>query len=139
MPGGLAVDKEGLLYATHMMKHKVVVYDPAGKVVREFGKLGSAPGDFDQPGGIAFGKDGSLYVADQLNRRVQRLSPKGQFISAWGKYGIATGEFGGNSGAKGRGGGPHFLAFNSRGELYTTEASVGRVQKFDADGKFLLA
>src|SRR5436189_2939844 len=26
MPGGLAFDKEGLLYATHMMRHKVAVY-----------------------------------------------------------------------------------------------------------------
>jgi DNA-binding beta-propeller fold protein YncE len=139
MPGGLALDKEGLLYVTHMMKHKVTVYDPAGKVVREFGKQGSAPGEFEQPGGLAFGPDGSLYVADQVNRRVQRLSPTGEPISAWGKYGTATGEFGGNSSPKGRIGGPHFLAFNSQGALYTTEASVGRVQKFKPDGTFQLA
>ena len=42
MPGGLALDKDGLLYVTHMMKHKVAVYDPAGKLVREFGKQGAA-------------------------------------------------------------------------------------------------
>ena len=139
MPGGLALDKDGLLYATHMMLHKVSVYDPAGKLVREFGKQGSAPGGFNQPGGIAFGPDGSLHVADQANQRVQRLSPQGEPICAWGKYGRATGEFGGKSHPKGRGGGPHFLAFDSQGDLYTTEASVGRVQKFSPDGKFLLA
>ncbi|MGE0537434.1 MAG: NHL repeat-containing protein [Pirellulales bacterium] len=139
MPGGLALDKDGRLYATHMMKHKVAVYDPAGKVVREFGKQGSAPGEFNQPGGIAFGPDGSVYVADQVNHRVQRLSPQGEPISAWGKHGVATGEFGGNSSPNGRGGGPHFLAFDSQGNLFTTEASVGRLQKFTGDGKFLLA
>ena len=139
MPGGLALDKGGLLYVTHMMKHKVAVYDPAGKLVREFGKLGPAPGEFDQPGGIALGQDGSVFVADQVNRRVQRLSPQGEPISAWGKYGTAAGEFGGNSGVRGRGGGPHFLALNSYGDLYTTEAAVGRVQKFKPDGSFLLA
>jgi DNA-binding beta-propeller fold protein YncE len=139
MPGGLALGKDGLLYATHMMKHKVAVYDPAGKVVREFGKQGTAPGEFEQPGGIALGPDGSVYVADQANRRVQRLSTAGEPISAWGKYGTAPGEFGGNSHPKGRGGGPHFIAFNSHGELYTTEASVGRIQKFKADGTFLHA
>jgi hypothetical protein len=53
MPGGLALDAEGLLYATHMMRHKVAVYDPAGKLVRQFGKQGAAPGEFQQPGGIA--------------------------------------------------------------------------------------
>lgn len=139
MPGGLALDKDGLLYISHMMQHKVAVYDPAGKLVREFGKLGAGPGEFDQPGGIAVAKDGSLYVADQVNRRVQQLSPAGEPIHAWGKLGVATGEFGGNSSARGRGGGPHFLAFNSAGDLYTTEASVGRVQKFKGDGTFLLA
>lgn len=139
MPGGLAFDKDGLLYATHMMRHKVVVYDKEGKVVREFGKLGTAPGEFQQPGGIAFGADGSVFVADQVNRRVQRLTPKGEPISAWGKYGVAPGEFGGNVSAPSRVGGPHFLAFNSDGDIYTTEGSVGRIQKFKADGSFLLA
>lgn len=139
MPGGLALDEEGLLYATHMMRHKVAVYDRAGKRVREFGKPGTAPGEFQQPGGIAFGPDGSLYVADQVNRRVQKLTPRGEPISAWGRYGIEPGQFGGNVSAASRVGGPHFLAFNSRGELYTTEGSVGRVQKFKADGTFVLA
>jgi DNA-binding beta-propeller fold protein YncE len=139
MPGGLALNEDGFLYVTHMMKHKVAVYDPAGKLVREFGKKGSAPGEFDQPGGIALGPDGSVYVADQANQRVQRLSPQGEAIGSWGKHGTATGEFGGNSSPRGRGGGPHFLAFDSHGDLYTTEASVGRVQKFKPDGAFVLA
>jgi len=139
MPGGLAVDKEGQLYVSHMMHHKVTVFDPAGKFVREFGRKGNAPGEFDQPGGVAIGPDGSIYVADQVNRRVQRFSPQGELLGSWGKYGVAPGEFGGNSPANGRGGGPHFLAFDSQGDLYTTEASVGRVQKFRADGTFLLA
>ena len=139
MPGGLALDKEGLLYATHMMNHKVAVYDPTGKVVREFGKQGTAPGEFQQPGGIAFGPDGTVYVADQVNRRVQRLTPQGEPIGAWGKYGVATGEFGGNVSAPSRVGGPHFLAFDSHGDLYTTEGSVGRIQKFKSDGAFVLA
>ena len=139
MPGGLALDKDGLLYATHMMKHKVAVYDQVGKLVREFGKLGTAPGDFQQPGGIAFGPDGTVYVADQVNRRVQRLTPQGEPISAWGKYGVNPGEFGGNVSAPSRVGGPHFLAFNSQGDFYTTEGSVGRTQKFKSDGTFVLA
>jgi sugar lactone lactonase YvrE len=139
MPGGLALDKEGLLYATHMMKHKVAVYDQTGRRVREFGKQGTAPGEFQQPGGISFGPDGSVFVADQVNRRVQRLTPQGKPQSAWGSYGIKPGQFGGNVTAPSRVGGPHFLAFNSRGQIYTTEGSVGRVQKFSADGRFVLA
>jgi sugar lactone lactonase YvrE len=139
MPGGLAFDKEGLLYCTHMMDHKVTVHEPTGKLVREFGKRGTALGEFEQPGGIAFGPDGSVYIADQVNRRVQRLTPAGEPISAWGKYGVETGEFGGNVSAPSRVGGPHFLAFDSHGHIYTTEGSVGRIQKFKADGTFVMA
>lgn len=65
MPGGLAFDNEGLLYATHMMRHKVTVCDQAGKLVREFRRLGTEPGEFQQPGGIAFGPDGSVGDFDE--------------------------------------------------------------------------
>jgi len=139
MPGGLALDQDGLLYATHMMLHKVTVHDRAGKVLREFGQKGTEPGQFDQPGGIVVGADGTIYVADQVNRRVQRLTPDGKPLAAWGKYGVAPGEFGGNCSPNSRVGGPHFLAFDSQGNLYTTEGSVGRIQKFTSDGTFLLA
>ena len=139
MPGGLAIDRDGLLFVTHMMQHRVAVYEQSGKFVREFGKQGSAPGELQQPGGIAFGPDGSLFVADQVNHRIQQLTPQGEPIRQWGKYGTATGEFGGNSSVNSRTGGPHFLAFNSEGNLYTTEGTVGRIQKFKPDGTFLLA
>lgn len=137
MPGGLAVDPEGLIYASHMMRHKISIYDPDGRVVREFGQEGSGPGQFQQPGGIALGPDGTVYVADQVNRRVQRFSPTGELIAAWGRYGVGAGEFGGNTSPQSRVGGPHFLAFDRQGRLYTTEGSVGRVQQFRADGTFL--
>ena len=122
-----------------MMKHQVSVYDDTGKLVREFGKQGSAPGEFQQPGGIAFGADESVFVADQVNHRVQRLTPLGEPISAWGQYGVKTGEFGGNTPAHSRVGGPSFLAFDSKGSLYTTEGTLGRIQKFKDDGTFVLA
>ena len=36
-------------------------------------------------------------------------------------------------------GGPHFLALDSKGRLYSTEGSLGRVQQFSLEGKPLLA
>lgn len=139
MPGGLALDNEGLLYATHMMRHKVAVYDEAGAKIREFGEHGAAPGEFDQPGGIVIGLDGSVFVADQVNRRVQRLTTKGEPLGAWGKYGVQPGQFGGKGSPRSRVGGPQFLAVNRQGDLYTTEAAPGRIQKFRQDGAHVLA
>ncbi len=139
MPGGLALDKAGLLYLSHMMKHKIAVYDPAGKLVREFGKQGAAP---ESSTSRAASPSAPMDRFTSPTRPISACSvcrPRARPISAWGKHGVATGEFGGNASPRGRGGGPHFVAFNSQGDLYTTEASVGRVQKFKPDGTFLLA
>jgi DNA-binding beta-propeller fold protein YncE len=139
MPGGLAVDKEGRIYVAPLMSHKICVYDEAGKLLREWGKHGKGDGDFDQPGGIAIAGDGTVYVADQVNRRVQRFTPEGKFLGAWGEYGSKPGQFDGLDNPKNRTGGPHFLAFDRRGNLFTTEGKLGRVQKFTPQGKPLLA
>ena len=139
MPGGIAVDRQGRIYVAPLMLGKVCVYSPAGKLLREWSKVGSKDGELDQPGGVVIGKDGSVYVADQVNRRVQKFSPEGKFLAKWGEYGTKPGQFGGNTPHPVRTGGPNFLATDRRGNIYTTEASVGRVQKFTPDGKFLLA
>ncbi len=139
MPGGIAVDKAGGIYVAPMMSHKICVYDETGKLLREWGKEGKGDGEFDQPGGIAIAKDGTVYVADQVNRRVQRFTPTGKFLGKWGEYGTKPGQFDGLDGIKNRTGGPHFLAFDRQGNLFTTEGKIGRVQKFTPEDKPLLA
>jgi sugar lactone lactonase YvrE len=88
---------------------------------------------------MTFGKYNRLYVADQTNRRVQVFDSMGKFLFKWGKYGTKEGEFGGNINPKSRVGGPQFLARDSEGNIYSTEGSIGRIQKFTPEGKFLLA
>jgi DNA-binding beta-propeller fold protein YncE len=139
MPGGIAVDKKGLVYVAPLLAHKICVYDGNGKLVREWGKHGKADGEFDQPGGIAVAADGAVYVADQVNRRVQVFTQEGKFLAKWGEYGSKPGQFDGVENLGNRTGGPHFLAFDREGRVYTTEGKLGRVQKFSADGKPLLA
>jgi sugar lactone lactonase YvrE len=139
MPGGIAVDRRRAIYVAPMMSHKVCVYDDAGKLLRNWGKQGSGDGEFDQPGGIAIGPDGSVYVADQVNRRVQRFTSDGRFLGKWGEYGSKPGQFDGVENRKNRTGGPNFLAIDGKGHVFTTEAKLGRVQKFSADGKPILA
>ena len=52
---------------------------------------------------------------------------------------FSPGQFGGGEPAGSRFGGPHFLALDGKGRLYTTEGTPGRVQQFSADGKPLLS
>jgi sugar lactone lactonase YvrE len=137
--GGIAINSKNEIHLGFMQQHKVAVYTAAGKLIREWGKKGNGDGEFNQPGGIVFGPDGSVYVADQCNHRIQKFTPQGKFLSKWGIYGLKPGQFGGAGQAGSRFGGPHLLALDGKGRLYTTEGTAGRVQQLTLDGKPLLA
>ena len=138
-PGGIALDQTGNIYVAHLLLDKVCVYSEEGKPLREWGKTGKGEGELKQPGGIVVHPDGSVYVADMENSRLQKFTSKGKFVTQWGEYGLKPGQFGGNGSPKSRVTGPNFLALDRQGNIYTTEGSVGRVQKFTAAGKYLLS
>ncbi|MEX2113311.1 MAG: hypothetical protein WD845_09005 [Pirellulales bacterium] len=149
-PGGIALDRDENIYVAHAgippsrydeprQRDKIAVFLPAGKPLREWGKFGKGDGEFDMPGGIAISRDGRVYVADQCNRRIQVFDTQGKFLGKWGQQGFQPGEFGGNPHPKAFFAGPTFLASDGEGNLYTTEAPLCRVQKFDSAGKHLAA
>jgi DNA-binding beta-propeller fold protein YncE len=147
-PGGMALDQAENILVSHFpasrlskltTPDRITVYSPSGKLLRQWGKSGKGDGELNWPGGIAVSPSGRIYVADQTNRRVQVFDGCGNFLAKWGEYGTAPGQFGGNSNPLSRVGGPQFVALDKEGNVFTTEGSMGRVQKFTADGKFLLA
>lgn len=139
MIGGMTLDGAGHLYLSFMIQHKLAIYTESGELVREWGKLGKEAGEFHQPGGIVLPPDGTVIVADQCNHRIQRFDRSGKFLGQWGRHGSEPGQFGGLEPAGSRFAGPHYLARDSHGRLYSTEGVIGRIQQFSADGKPLLA
>jgi tripartite motif-containing protein 71 len=148
-PGGIAIDSEQHVYVAHgglppskfdeaRKRDKIAVFTAAGEPLREWGKFGAGDGEFDLPGGIAIG-GGRVYVADQCNRRIQVFDTQGKFLTKWGAKGFKSGEFGGNPHPKAFFAGPTFLALDRQGNLFTTEAPLGRVQKFTSAGAHLLS
>jgi sugar lactone lactonase YvrE len=135
MIGGMALDSRGRLYLSFMIQHKIAVYTPAGELVREWGKPGAGDGELSQPGGIVIRKDGTLFVADQCNHRVQHFTLEGHFLGKWGRHGSLPGRFGGPEPEGSRFAGPHFLAQDSWGRLYTTEGVFGRIQQLSPEGQ----
>jgi len=134
--GGMAVNDQGQLYMSFMNQHRIGVYTQSGDLIRQWGgQRGAADGQFDQPGGIVLTASGTLYVADQCNHRIQKFTTEGRFVSKWGAHGSEPGQFGGGERAGSRFGGPHFLAQDSKGRLYTTEGVLGRVQQFSPEGQ----
>jgi DNA-binding beta-propeller fold protein YncE len=134
-PKAVAVAPSGLVYVADTMNHRVQVFDKDGKAVRQFGAEGTAAGQFNQPWGIAIAPTGDVYVADTWNHRVQRFGADGTFKQQWGGQRLVERP----TDAPGQFFGPRGIAVNARGEVYVADTGSHRVQKFDADGKFLSA
>jgi DNA-binding beta-propeller fold protein YncE len=62
---------------------RVVHFDKDGKYVKEWGELGTKPGQFSTPHAIALDSKGRLYVADRNNARIQVFDQSGKFLNEW--------------------------------------------------------
>jgi DNA-binding beta-propeller fold protein YncE len=82
---------------------RVIEYDAGGTKVRQWGRPGTGPGEFNVPHAIAIGPQGNLYVADRENGRLQWFDLDGKFLGQW--------KFGGQL---------YNLAFSEAGELYVS-------------------
>ncbi len=83
-PSGVAFDGAGRLYVTDAARHEVVVFDPAGSVVRRWGRAGLGRGEFLEPRGILLDGRGRVVVLDHANHRAQVFTPEGDYVSIFG-------------------------------------------------------
>jgi sugar lactone lactonase YvrE len=76
-------------------------------------------------------KDGKLYAAENGRFRVARYDREGTVEATWGERA--------RDGVEGFGSccNPMNVRFGADGNLYTSEASVGRIKRYTPDGKFL--
>ena len=70
---------------------RIVKIDKNGKFIKEFGKKGSGPGEFEGPHALAFDAAGRLFVGDRTNNRVQIFDQDGKFIAQWKQFGRPSG------------------------------------------------
>ena len=86
------------------------------------------------PRSLAFAKDGTVFVADSRNHRVLHLDMGGKILHEWGIFAdgvnipIGPGTF--NE--------PWGIAVGPDGSVYVTDTWNHRIQKFTADGKFIM-
>jgi sugar lactone lactonase YvrE len=71
--------------------NRVIKFDKTGKFIKEWGKLGKGPGEFDQPHALAFDSRGRLFVGDRNNNRVQIFDQNGTFIAEWAQFSRPSG------------------------------------------------
>src|SRR3954449_4921814 len=73
--------------------NRVLKFDKTGKFIKEWGKLGTGPGEFDQPHALAFDSKGLLYVGDRNNNRVQVFDQDGKFVAEYKQWSRPSGIF----------------------------------------------
>jgi sugar lactone lactonase YvrE len=72
---------------------RIVKYTAQGKFIKEWGKKGTAPGDFDTPHALALDSKGRLFVADRNNNRIQIFDQDGKFLEEWKQFSRPSGVY----------------------------------------------
>jgi DNA-binding beta-propeller fold protein YncE len=72
---------------------RIVKFTRDGKYVKEWGKLGSAAGEFRTPHALALDSRGRLFVADRGNHRIQVFDQNGTFLEEWKQFSRVSGLF----------------------------------------------
>jgi sugar lactone lactonase YvrE len=95
-PNDVIVAKDGSIFVSEghgRGNNRVYKFTKDGKLVKEWGKLGTGPGEFDQPHCLAFDSKGRLYIGDRNNNRVQVFDQNGTFLSEMRQWSRPSGIF----------------------------------------------
>jgi DNA-binding beta-propeller fold protein YncE len=65
---------------------RIVKFTKEGKFIKEWGRIGSAPGEFRTPHSMAFDSRGRLFVADRGNHRIQIFDQDGKYIDSYYQF-----------------------------------------------------
>ncbi|HEY3316831.1 MAG TPA: 6-bladed beta-propeller [Coriobacteriia bacterium] len=99
-PLAIAFGADGRIYLSDVgdsNKHRIVVFDPAGKELLSWGttarvdQAAQRTGAFYFPNGIAVRSDGTIYVVDGDNRRLQIFDRDGKYLDLVDTVGIPRG------------------------------------------------
>ncbi len=130
IPHGLRVDRQDNVWVTDMGRHRVLKFDPTGKLLLALGtgQAGTGNDQFDRPTDVAIAPNGDVFVSDGYgNNRVMKFTATGRFIKSWGTKGTSAGEFDL----------PHAIAIDSKNRLLIGDRGNERIQLFDTEGQFL--
>ena len=120
----------GKVYATDA--YQVFVFDTQGKLLKQFGRPGSGPGDLDHPNGIAVDSKGRMYVTDSNHGRVTAFSPDGAVLWTVGSPTTSLTAVSSNPFVLPRG-----IAVLSDGSILVADPLAHKLVKLSSSGKFL--
>jgi DNA-binding beta-propeller fold protein YncE len=146
---GSCLGQDGSLFCADDGQHTVTKFTVSGKLLLQLGNkdqpsdtgyrqsadilaslstITRVGGPFNCPTGVALNKSGEIYVSDGYgNARVHRFSPEGKLLYSWGEPGTGPGQFRV----------PHNVWIDGRERVWIPDRENGRLQVFDARGKYL--
>ncbi len=128
-PEALTVDPvSGVMYIADTGNNRVVKISNSFELIKEWGKNGTAPGEFIHPHGIDLDSSGNVFV-NEVQPRIQKFDSDGDFINQWGEAGDGPGQFSAHL--------EHLFIDSSDNVWQVDGEENSRVVKFDNDGNFI--
>lgn len=129
IPHGIRIDPAGNVWTIDANTSKVYKFAPEGNLLLEIDiDRPESERDFCGATDVSFLTDGRVVVADgYCNGRVVELDGGGGQLREWGNRGTEPGQFVV----------AHSVAVGPDGIVYVADRENGRLQRFDADGRFL--
>jgi DNA-binding beta-propeller fold protein YncE len=113
-PHGLAVDKDGNIFLTDAMNHRVLKLSPSGETLQIIGQDGTP---LVEPSGIVLDNTGDIYVTDATRKVLVKYSPSGQYVREWSLDAGMTDL--------------RDVAISSDNKLYVTDRGRAKIVRFD--------
>lgn len=83
-PTDMAIGPSGDVFvADGYANARIAHFDRYGKFIKDWGKVGTGPGEFSFPHSIVMDSKGILYEADRSNNRIQVFDQSGKFLAEW--------------------------------------------------------
>ena len=97
-PDDVAIAPNGDIFVSDghtpaMGNARVMKFTKDGKFIKQWGKHGSGPGEFEVPHALAFDSRGPLFVGDRANNRIQIFDQDGNFIDQWKQFSRPSGVY----------------------------------------------
>ena len=148
-PNGIAIDSSDNIYVVDSGNSRIQVFNSSGVYQAQSGTHGSAEGQFNNPFGITFDASENIYVVENGNNRIDEFTSSGAFTKMFG-WGVQDGASsfetctsGCQAGVSTAGTGngqfnhPIGIALDAAGDIYVSDQSNNRIQKFDSSGAYV--
>jgi hypothetical protein len=140
-PGGIAVDRNGIVYVADTSNHTIRMVTQDGVVTTLAGKAAAydagdgtgADARFDYPNGLAIDTTGDLFVADSSNCAIRKVTRDGIVTTFAGRAGECTSLEGAALDA--RFNYPMGVALDRAGNVYVADTNNAAIRKIDTAGQ----